>query len=74
MHVSKESGVTHTTDLTIFRYNCRVFCSPSMEKQKFSPMKRLVRRSGLKPWIKKLLHVPLILMDMLTEGSEKKVS
>jgi len=33
MHVSKEPGVTHTTDLTIFRYNCRVFCSPSMEAE-----------------------------------------
>jgi hypothetical protein len=30
MHVSKEPGVTHTTDLTIFYYKCRVFCSPSM--------------------------------------------
>ena len=59
MHVSKEPGVTHTADLTIFRRNCRVFCSPSMEKQKFSPRNRLVRRCGLKPWIKKLLFVPL---------------
>jgi hypothetical protein len=74
MHVSKEPGVTQTADLTIFCYNCRVFCSPSMEPQKFSPRNRLVRRCGVKPWIKKLLIVPLFVMDMLTEGSEKKVS
>jgi len=33
----KESRVTYATDLTIFPYNCRVFCSPSMEELKFSP-------------------------------------
>jgi hypothetical protein len=33
LRVFKESEETHTTVLTVFSYNCRVFCSPSMELQ-----------------------------------------
>jgi hypothetical protein len=30
IHVNKESGATHDVDLTMFSYEWRVFCSPSM--------------------------------------------
>jgi len=42
IHVNKESGATHDVDLTMFSYDWRVFCSPSMAKLKFSPLKQLV--------------------------------
>lgn len=38
MHASKEPGVTHTADLTIFCCNCRVFCSPSMDRTEIQSM------------------------------------
>jgi len=43
IHVNKESGATHDVDLTMFSYDWRVFCSPSMAKLfNFSPLKQLV--------------------------------
>jgi len=35
LRVFKESEATHKAGSTVFSYNCRVFCSPSMGNDRF---------------------------------------
>jgi hypothetical protein len=65
VHVHKESGVTHETNLTMFSCKRRVFCSPSMDKLKFDPSET----ARLKQWIETMdkgatLYVSYVVMDL----------